>query len=321
MRTFIRDVTLFAAIQVVLYGGLIAGFYRLPSDHYLAAAIDKHARLDASGRPRIIFVGGSNISFSLDSVAVAERLPPYQPTNMGLHGALYLQYMLAEIERDVCRGDIVVISPEYESFAKRLDFGASGDFYLQLLLHRPRGIFHYRWLHIKAILDRGIWRFAHGAVKYALRRARGKNADPEPPYTRGSFNAYGDVVAHYTMDPADVGKDSALQGPVVKVQIDAKIDEINDFAMVCRRRGAVVLLAWPPYPEKQFGEAEREVRKIERAAHDRLQIPILYSCEDSVYPMTYFFDSEYHLNRMGVRLHTERLIDAIRAAIRAKETR
>ncbi len=317
MRPFLRDVFLFTAIQVAVYGGLIAAFYRPLPNHYLAATIDKHKRLESTKPPRMIFVGGSGVAFGIHSPAIADAFPAYRPVNMGLHGSLHLEYMLAEVEPKVRTGDVVVTVLEYPLLVDQHSQVVDGDFYAELLVYRPDAIGHYRWPHFKALLERGLWRFSHRAFTISLRIMRGKNPDQgHAPYTRDSFNAFGDVVAHLEMEPLDIRARPAFVGATSRAEVEEAVETINEFARVCRRRGATVLLGWGPYPEEQFRQAQTALRMIESVAREKLTIPVLYRVEDSVYPTDCFFDTAYHLNRRGGALHTARLIEAIRAALR-----
>ena len=122
MRLFARKMLLFMLVQGVIWTGVVALYVRYETTNpagfgkrYAAATIDKHNRLAQQPSPRIVFVGGSNLAFGLDSAAI-ERSLGYNTVNMGLDLSLGLDFMLREIEPLLERGDVVVVSPEYEQF-------------------------------------------------------------------------------------------------------------------------------------------------------------------------------------------------------------
>lgn len=81
--------------------------------NYLLIASEKHRLLEKTDPPRIIFIGGSNILYSLDSSMVENELN-YASINMGLNAGLGLEFMLNEVKKDIKPGDLLVIAPEYE---------------------------------------------------------------------------------------------------------------------------------------------------------------------------------------------------------------
>ena len=68
MRNFLLRGTLFSIGFAVIVG---AAVWWLPntgvSNSMYAAVIDKHAMLERTQSPRILLVGGSNVSFGVDS--------------------------------------------------------------------------------------------------------------------------------------------------------------------------------------------------------------------------------------------------------------
>src|SRR5262245_2359275 len=105
MSRFVIELSLFVLLQVGVFGTLIGVWYRPDPDGYNAATVDKHELPKSQPRPRMIFVGGSNLAFGLDSEMVAEQLPPYNPVNMGLFAGFTYGYMLREIENELQEGD------------------------------------------------------------------------------------------------------------------------------------------------------------------------------------------------------------------------
>ena len=114
MRPFLRDLLLFVAIQLGIVLGLQAAVAR-NSQSYLASTVDKQRLLATASAPRVVFVGGSNLAYGLDSGAV-DRALPHEVVNMGLNSFLGVRYLLAEVENEMRAGDIVALSFEHELF-------------------------------------------------------------------------------------------------------------------------------------------------------------------------------------------------------------
>ena len=74
MRKFLTNLAYFGVVQVLIAAIVIAIYVhcRPLGQHYLAAAIDKQENLKFEASPRIVFVGGSNLAFGLDSDEIAK---------------------------------------------------------------------------------------------------------------------------------------------------------------------------------------------------------------------------------------------------------
>jgi hypothetical protein len=95
MRRLLFQAILFGAIQL----GLFLALWQMAArntDDYLAASLDKEYRLATLPGPRVVFVGGSNVAFGLDS-AIIERWTGRRSVNMGLYVNLGLPFMLDEV--------------------------------------------------------------------------------------------------------------------------------------------------------------------------------------------------------------------------------
>ena len=94
----------------------IALYFKNPivktDNNYLSAIIDKHKKLETTNPPRIILVGGSNLTFGVDSKEIQDSIG-LPVINMGLHAGLGLPFMLGEIKNEIKQNDIILLSIEY----------------------------------------------------------------------------------------------------------------------------------------------------------------------------------------------------------------
>src|SRR5438132_3489886 len=154
MKRFIRNLTLFLLVQLTIWIVVLWVYARCRpfGQHYMAASIDKQNLLSCQLSPRIVFVGGSNVAFGVDSSEVRRRLG-YHPVNMGLHIELGLNFMLKEAKSLLRAADVVVLSPEYELFGP--DYAGSGEILYTALEQHPGNIKFFSWHNLPPLLDSG----------------------------------------------------------------------------------------------------------------------------------------------------------------------
>ncbi len=81
--------------------------------------VDKLYRLRSSPSPRLILVGGSNLTMGLDSV-VLDKAFDYSVVNMGLHAGVDSEAMWWQIEDAIAPGDIIVFRPGCDAWFQTL---------------------------------------------------------------------------------------------------------------------------------------------------------------------------------------------------------
>ena len=298
MKRFIFQVACFVALQGLIAGVLLS-FYRGNSDHYLCATIDKHDLIARQPSPRIVFVGGSNLTLGLDCAVVKERLPAYHPINMSLHAALGLEFMLAEIADTMRPGDVIILSLEYEHFLK----DQSSDVLFRVIQMRPASI---KYIPFRQFADNAL-AYLGAVLQYAFRSMIGEKWKNPPPFSRGSFNEFGDVVAHRHMKCWNFPTSRLGEEGSIPTQLSATVNRLNAFDDLCRRRGVRVFLSWPPLATDSFAKSEKVLREIEAEVNRRLKIPVLGRPDEMRFPRDHFYDSKYHLNDTGIRRRTELL--------------
>ena len=115
-------------ILTVLVISTIAIFFvfpiYFPSDRegFLSEYSTKKNLLVSLPSPKIIIVGGSNVAFGIDSEHLKAGTG-YQTVNMGLQAGLGLHFMMEDVLPHLRKGDVVIISPEYEQFGNIYEGG------------------------------------------------------------------------------------------------------------------------------------------------------------------------------------------------------
>jgi len=283
----------------------------IPPDRedYLAVIVPKIQRLKATASPKLVFVGGSNLAFGLDSRAVEDALA-YPVVNMGMGFNMGLRFMLDVVQPNIGKGDVVVMVPEYNLFYGLLD---GDERLLDVLELYPEG-----WQFIRS--RQQIYKLADNLfrhVKFKVNRVLqqvGHTPDPACIYCPQAFNEYGDIVAHLDKPPKDVGHMKFLQSANRQVDVEA-IETINRFARAVKSRGARVVLLFPCIPTPHYEQRRAAIDRLYAVLREKLEVDILSTPGDYVYPLSYFYDWVYHLNREGRALRTAQVIQNLRSTL------
>jgi hypothetical protein len=272
---------------------------------YLAAAIDKHQLLIEIPSPRIILVGGSNLAFSVDSEEIENRLG-MPVINMGLHAGLGLRYMVDEIVPYVRKGDVVIIIPEYAHFISKSLDGRPSELGAVIKLCRQCISGVHTPTQIGNVVV-GILSESEGELRVVKDSGTGK------PYSRDSFNRFGDNVAHLNMPmPGSLG---ARITQLSVLTPNPAIKFLNFSQEQIKKKGARVFFMFPGIPEADFKAAEKDFLALQELLQTELDIPILGKMQDFVFPEDFFYDTIYHMNSVGRSYRTNRMIELISAEL------
>jgi hypothetical protein len=270
----------------------------------MSAIIDKVNTLKNTPSPRIVFIGGSNIALGLNSERIQEalRMPV---VNMGLHAATGLKFLTDIVRPYIGPGDIIVVIPEYSQFYQNYYFGRE-----QLL-----NVYH---LYHKEPLspEQGLVILKYGSM--ALRKKLYSRLDrasaADKIYNRQAFNHLGDVISHLTVaDAVDHSQDkSETFNKTVKFKYEKGINDraliaLADFFQYVSAQKAKPAFIFPCLKETLYEQSY----PTQLTVYDKLKSfgIITYSTpEDYLFPDSYFFDTEYHLNAFGTKVRTEKVI-------------
>lgn len=313
MKEFLSRVLAFALIQLALFGLVVARFDPARSDHYLAATHDKHRRLAATVAPRVILVGGSNVAFGFHSDRIESALD-MPVVNMALAGGVGLSLMLREVEDEVHAGDIVVFSIEYDLFGG----GCNRALIRQLIAQHPASVQYLKPdLLLRTASENGLALISE-IVRASLGAGYRPDRDSEPVSSRAirrGFNQQGDFVAHYgepsllpaTAPPTPV-EQKVKRGWLMKTAVER---ELERFVELARAKGARVLYSFPPRPPVTYANEKATTVLIHAQLQTIPGLELLDAPGDQVYPLTQFYDSEYHLTGDGSAVRTGKLIRSI----------
>lgn len=290
---------------------------------YAKVTLDKHARLDAARSPKIVFVGGSNLAYGLDSPSV-ERALGRQVANMGMNAYLGVNFVLEEVAAALKPGDTVVLSLENEMFRVQSEFDAAdgrGTDVFMMVKTRPAS-----WAYVPDTAQRQVLAALPEVVQRKTQRVLGDlvHFGREPKLmdrieTRAAFNSHGDLVSHVGVHwPEPLGPGTNLAA----CPLDARVPPLlRAFRDRLEKQQVRVLLLPPPVPKGYFEAQQTAIEATKRAIDDG--IPGLRIADPSryVFPESCFFDDIHHLTGVCRLERTKLVIEDLQSVLGAAATR
>jgi hypothetical protein len=288
----------------------------IASNDYIAAIIDKHNRLNNINGPKIIFSGGSNLAYGLDSKMLEEEFA-VPVVNLGLHAGLGLNFILTELKNTVKNGDVVFLSIEYF-----LD--SEGSYGLKKLCSKYYNeAFKYYNFNLIEEISYEIYKTRNNIKSYEkdqkssdmkFKKSTNNLKREIQIYSREAFNSHGDIIAHLDLKLpifANVNKGPADDN-VWPYRIWNGVNELNEFFDFAKSKNVKVYFLYPVLRATEFNRNQAALLKLSGDISNNLNMEILNKPIDLVFNDSLFFDSPYHLNRKGRELRTKRVIEFIK---------
>ena len=312
-------------------GGIIP---RLPSLDW-TLAIDSRTAKTASDlhEKKIIFIGGSNLRFGLDTAGLARDLK-MPVINYGLHASLGMDLIVDRALQCVNPGDIVVFAPELSHFRKNGAADFSDDLRIDFLAEHPSKIdprlqsFPTReWRRSRSRCNRirsTIEKFISTRIARVVstEKKTGPAGRPDPtPYTVDAIGDDGRIIFPrpvpktyerwtYSDPPANVAAMDLIgsRGGTAFAQLKK----------VCAERHCT-LCVMPPLRVQVSQFASLDLLGMEQhfidyaVANGAIEI---MKPGDTVLPRENGYDTDYHLNDTGVQIMEPKIAQALRRSLR-----
>jgi hypothetical protein len=306
MKQFIARLFIFSVILGGLVALLSANYAKSAEGNFVSAIRLKHERLNSFKGPRVMFAGGSNVAYGIDSREIEDsiKLPV---TNLAIHAGLGLDFMLSELKHSARRGDYIFLSPEYylDEGRYKLDEEAAESYpeAKQYLKHLALNDF--------PILVDGIMEQLKTNKDVMFDKLSKKFFGAKKENTIASitsFNEYGDVVAHLNRPaPATIKDKKAFE-----YRYWDGINKINELAQYAKENGIHLYFVFPTYSRNAYNINKAVIKKYQNDLAMNLQIPVINSPEDFVFDDSEYYDTVYHLRRKARELRTQKLISIIK---------
>lgn len=307
---FVRE-TLVGIVSLFLTLGIII-LITADSTSYASSLAFKESLLRSTPSPRIIIIGGSGASSSIDSEKVL-KATGYNPVNMGLYAGLGMRFVLNQVRDEIRTGDIVLFAPEYE-LLQQPSYG-DGHLLLEMLHENPTNIVKVMYPRSLIVMTRAFPGWLQLQLHELGARIMQKISPQEETtierlYRRENVNAYGDldtsVVSDVHLTLEDIMKDTYF----VRPHIDAKnLILLKDFAQNTTNRGAKLFIVLPAVPKAL------EKYNIDSVTSQYKELVDVVGKESIigtpgyfVFPDDQFLDSLGHLTATGKSSRTDKIL-------------
>jgi hypothetical protein len=271
----------------------------------LYSLIDKNNLMATDSIPRIIFIGGSNLSFGLNCQMIKDSLK-VNPINMGIHVGLGLKFMLSDAEDYIRESDIIIVSPEYQNFYGEIANGGI-ELLSTIIEVSPKSIKLLDYKQYYSLIQ-NIPEFLKS--KWESKTTKSVSDTTIGIYDRKSFNSYGDVYTSWKLPKEKVVPFGKMEGKMNKNLLLS----LEKFKNSVYKKKAKFFIAFPCYQDMSFANASGQIKEIEinlrKNGFNLLSAPERYIIPDSL-----IFNTPYHLTKQGTDLRTTLLIEDLRKVL------
>ena len=279
-----------------------------PVQNMLYTQIDKNELLKNTPSPRIIFVGGSNLGYGLDSKRIKDSLH-LNPINTGIHINIGLKYMLANTLRFVKAGDIIILSSEYQQFFGNLADGEGELFSIITdVVPQTKTLLDYKQ-YFKLI--RLAPEFAQTKLIPLLLFYKYPPVSSISVYDRKAFNAYGDAYIHWKL----AGENPKPYPTIADSYNNDALQALINFQKEVYQKKAKLYVTFPGYQSSSFKVSVNAIKQVEQQLKDH-NFQLISTPEEYIMPDSLMFDTPYHLTKKGVDYRTGLLIKDLKTAIK-----
>lgn len=302
MDNFLRSTLTFILRLFVFFIILLVLVKTIPSSRYdrnsaLHGKIQKDRLLKANNeRKRIIIVGGSNVSYGIDSRILINELG-MDVINTGIQHTIGLEYMVNAVMPFVRANDIVLICPEYEQF--------KGDFYhgdkstLTLIFEVDANFRNLTLAHSQHLIkDLPPYLCSRlNPIKYIL------SGNHEGPHSVNSFNEYGDAVLHLDMKPEYFNTQDSISDNEFNLSVVSFLEESK---VKLEKLGVKLLMSYPCISESAAMSNSKFIDKVHQNIFES-SLTLISNPNDYFFADSLFFNSKYHPLRSGNEMRTFQL--------------
>lgn len=306
MKSFLSKIIKFTVLVFII---LLLGILFIPDksvqSSILGAYPTKHELLKRTNLKKIILLGGSNLSFGIDSKQI-EKAFEKPVINMGIHAGVGLEFMMNDIKPYISEGDTAILVPEYEHFYTD-NFHGEMELISVLFDIEPQSkkiINKEQWLHLLKYLPT----YSAKKIKNIIPSILKNQQEPISIYHKKSFNKNGDAYLHWSLPNQNYLAATKNTGDEM-INKDV-INQILEFKNYIKNQKATLLIFPPVIDETSYNNQESVINKINAELIEN-QIKFASPPLSYRYNNQLFFNSYYHLNKKGVDKRTQQLINEL----------
>jgi hypothetical protein len=280
---------------------------------YALVSPQKHAWLAAGAGRKVVFVGGSNLAYGLDS-SMVEHETGAHVANMGMNGYLGVRFMLEEVKPNLRRGDIVVVALEYDSFFKSVD--GTGSDLLIVTKARPENLAHLTWGQRLELIKA----MPYVAQQKVLRLIRvgslsvGKSDDWKETIddieSLAGFEKHGDLTSHFGVKWPRHREDGI---DLTNTPLDSEVvGLLASFTKEMNARGVQVIISYTSLIDYFYDRHRATIDRLHALMSKTPPLVVPSPPSEFVFPEAWFFDTVYHVTEVGRAERTRRVIRDLR---------
>ncbi len=280
------------------------------SNTFLGALPAKVERLESIDEPKVVVIGGSSVAFGIDSEKMEEHLG-MPVVNFGLYAAIGTRAMIELSRSSVSEGDIILLAPELDPQTLSMYFSSHS---MLSAVDTDYSILNSLSIDSKLSTFGGLWRHIQEKLEYK----REGTPDPEGVYNSKNFNEYGDIVWNRPNNAMQFHYD-----PNTKINLDPEIveqdfiDFINEYVEYCEDRGATVYFTYAPMNRLAVTNDtdDGSISDFADYLEQNINCEFISIIDYYIMDERYFYDTNYHLNDVGVLYRTKLLLEDISVAL------
>jgi hypothetical protein len=293
MKTFFKKIALFFLLSFSVFFLLKFSLRKYQQKNYNSVFIDKLKMLrENKGGKRIILFGGSSVGWGFSAEQIEKKLG-IKTINLGLSMGLGLTDFQSFLTQNLTKEDIVVFSPEWI-------FYTQPDYYDTATLEN---LFRYNYEYGKLINnDKYVFQSYLSKIQLGILQSENKST----PYVYNCFNKNGDIISQCSL-PAPGPRNYGLKTTPLKINVFPKY-----FPFLLTNK---TIFAFPPTQDRIYNEYKSHFNNIQQSLLNQ-HYTLVDSVINNVYPLSDFFDAEYHVKCDVRTRRTEKLISFLQQVIK-----
>ena len=264
---------------------------------------------------KIVFVGGSNVAFGIDSIEIKKALG-IKTINFGCMAGIGPELLLSKIKNYISSGDIIIFCWEYGLY--RFKRTESNFTYLNLIFG-PNTALRSSYPIIDKIRLNLTYPTSH--IRTSIAVAYNPFVNPDIFRCSWNFDEYGNVrsIREQIVNEQEL-INSPLSALITELNITNDVKEmLTDFVHSCRDNNIKVLSTWPNTfnnPRYINNKVVKENFITIKDFWQDLDVPMIGMPQDSMLTAEFFHDTYYHLNSKGVKIRTDKLINNLKSQLK-----
>jgi hypothetical protein len=308
-RKFLIKLLLFFFLILSPFAAIVSFYYAIPDQYtstYVGELENMFDRLKSITKPKIIVVGGSNVTFGLRSEVVEEELG-MPCVDFGLYATIGTKTMMDLSKVNIGKGDIVVFAPETAHQTLSLYFNPDATLRAlntnnEMLSYIPEDNKLQMANELPGYLSTNFSVFT-GKSQLKLSGI----------YQRSSFNAYGDIAYPRPYNVMEGLADSVSKVFFSKDIIDKDfISYVNDYAAFVRSKGASIYYSYSPMNKAALASTAADIKAYEDFISAQFDMEILSNARDYLLEPKLFYDTNFHCNDVGVYYRVNQLVSDLK---------